>query len=520
MMAPTTEDLRSVLRGMADDQPAPAPRDLLADLRAERSRRRRHRAALAGAAAVAAVVVGVSGMQLLGGDEAPPPADGTGSTTDVTPVPLPPGEDVSLEATWTGDVPARGEAVLGVYREASWAEYDSPGWPDPPLNPPGHGEDAVVLDPTSAAGPAPGGTARSATVTLTSDSELELWRGIPGGLEVEVDGVRITADGDAWQDADAELRDGVWTAFAPGQRRTLALPGDVLPGPGETRTVTVTVVPRAGDSHWQVAVLATAGVPAALEPVDRTDLPAFAADLPEWHAGHRLAAAWTVPSTGVGTRLALPDDLTEGNPTTWVLVCPSPGSTGMVATARVVVDGAEVERTCVPDPAVALTALLEPTAFASLPDLGPGSSVQVAVLAVEGEEAVVATYVPVPYEDFDLAAARAPLAGDPMAAVRGEVVVDRVLDPSGLSDGAVQDVPLDEGTVGVQVTTEGAGRLRLLVDGAPAEGWGVDQEGWWTSWTEDRARSCPWPGCRDSTGPRSCGSRSRATPPAASRSRC
>ncbi|GGK66334.1 hypothetical protein [Ornithinimicrobium pekingense] len=421
------------------------------------------------------------------------------SQVTVTPVPLPPGE-VTLAPTWRGDVPGDGEAVLGIYREASSAEYDFPGWPDPPLTPPAHGPDAVVLDPGSAAGDGTvHGGARAATVTLTSDSSLELWRGVPGGLQVDVDGVRVTDDGDsgavggdAWQEADPELRDGVWDAFTAGQRRTLALPEEVLPGPGETRTVTVTVVPRAGEQHWQVAVLATGSEPAAVAPTAPST--GATSEMPQWYAGHRLVATWQVPRTGVANRLELPDELgQDGAEATWALRCPGVARDGgVVATGRVTVDEETLERVCSARTQEALYPVAEAAGYDGTV-VTPGSEVRVAVPAdPEGGIALVAAYVPVPFEEFDFeAAAEAPQGWDPLAAVRGEVTVGHRLDPAGLTDGTVTEVTLPPDTVGVRLTTEGVGRVRLLVDGSPAEGWGVDQDGWWTSWTDDRVTSVP-----------------------------
>ncbi len=439
------------------------------------------------------------------------PEDGAPGGATVTPVPLPPGEGTSLRPTWQGDVPSRGKAVLGIYRESSWSEYDFPGWPDPPLDAPAHGPGTVVIDPRSGSGAVGGishGDARVATVTLTSESSLELWRGVPGGLEVEVDGVRVTDDGDlggaaggevapeAWQDADAELRDGAWTAFTAGQRRALPLPPEVLPSPGETRTVMVAVVPRAGAEQWQVAVLGTTEAPDALAPADPAALPEAAEDLPGWHAGHRLVGTWLVPRTGVATALELPEDGLgeDGAPVAWALRCTSAGRDGgVLGTARIVVDDAAVERVCVSDLDAVLSAVGDP-AFAELPEVRAGSSVQVAAPPdPEGGQAVVAAYVPVPFEEFDFTAAAAPPGWDPMAAVRGEVAVDQGVGKRDLADGSVTDVALSPGTVGVRVTTEGVGRLRFLVDGAPAGDWdlALDEEGWWTSWTDDRVTAVP-----------------------------
>lgn len=591
-MAPTTHDLRLALREAAGATPAPAPADVLAGLRAERSRRRRRALLGAVSGAAAAAVVGVALLQLverphpgpaqdgspstaaapwaLVDGEAPPQADGlvrlssapvdyadpgrialpdaeslpsdqrwavlwcdvgpddaaitppslrlttgAGDAVEVpclprdgsaggsgpTPVALPPGEGLSVVGTWSGDVPARGEAVLAVYQEASRSDYDFPGWPEPPLEPPVH-EEATIIGPDSAGGPVGGSSydgARTVTVELTSDTSLALWRGVPGGLQVEVDGVLVTDDGDledgsadgAWQHADPELREGVWEAFRAGQTRSLALPDEVLPEPGRTRSATVTVVPRGGDQHWQVAVLATAdGAPSALAPTDT------GTELPEWYAGLHRIATWQVPADGSAVPLRLPRGL-AGQDVSWAVVCPSatggPASqdppSGSVPTAALTVDGRRSELTCAtPERGLDVALLNLETRRLSGTVLAADPTVTAALESSPGASGTVAAYVAVPFEEFDFASATPPVEVDTESAIQGEVSVQQTVGTDDLGPDGTVEMELSARTTALRLTTEGVGRVRLMVDGEPVDGL---EDGWWTSWTDQRVTVTP-----------------------------
>lgn len=428
------------------------------------------------------------------------PVDEDRTPARVAPVSLPPGEDLSVDAGWTGDVPARGDAVLGIYEEAAWQAYDFPGWPEPALPPPVHGAGTVLLGPEGAGALVDGlhhADARSTTVTLTSRTTLELWRGLPGRLEVDVDGVRVTDDGDldpargtdAWKAADPELRDGAWTAFTAGQTRSLALPDELLPAPGETRTATVTVVPRVGADRWQVAVLGTAD--GANRGVAPSDVPT---KLPEWHAGLRLAATWQVPAAGTAPTLTVPEGLT-GKDVSWAVLCPggddvpADAPVGSVPTAVVTVDGRRTEFTCATEQSGTDLALLNLQDGLTGTSVGQDPTVTVALEAsTSGTPGVVAAYVPVPFEEFDFGAAIPPVEVDTEAAVQGGVEVVGTLRPEDLADDGTAELELTARTVALRLTTQGVGRVRLTVDGEPLEG--LD-DGWWTSWTDARVSVTP-----------------------------
>lgn len=77
-MTPTTDDLRTTLRAMADEHPPPAPSDLLAELRAERSARRTRRGWIGAAGVAAAAAVAVAATQAWPEPTATAPADDPG----------------------------------------------------------------------------------------------------------------------------------------------------------------------------------------------------------------------------------------------------------------------------------------------------------------------------------------------------------------------------------------------------------------------------------------------------------
>ncbi len=73
----------------------------------------------------------------------------------VVPVPLPDGPHVLAQASWAGDVPRRGSAVLGVYREATWQEYEFAPVRPGTYAPPQASDDAVVMAQAVPAAPYP-----------------------------------------------------------------------------------------------------------------------------------------------------------------------------------------------------------------------------------------------------------------------------------------------------------------------------------------------------------------------------
>ncbi|WP_134772598.1 hypothetical protein [Ornithinimicrobium flavum] len=152
-MAPTIQDLRATLREMADEHPAPAPADLLTDLRAARSARRTRRFwgyGVGVAAAAAAAVVLTQGLgdgpdaSLPAGDPGDPVSHGW-VLTDGEPPEVADGlrlleaEELSMEES--AQVPAPDPSTPGGQRYAVlWCDA-GPAPDDPAIQRP-----ALVLD--------------------------------------------------------------------------------------------------------------------------------------------------------------------------------------------------------------------------------------------------------------------------------------------------------------------------------------------------------------------------------------
>ena len=575
MMTPTTDHLRSTLRHLADEHPAPAPADLLSALRAER-KARRFRTAVATVAGIAATAVGALAIGLAWPepsavapagdllvpeqeweltDGAPPQVAAglklvqtvdlegagqssivlpesetqryavlwcdTGSAIDdpaiqdptlrltpsevtvpclssgdtpmsVAPAPLPPARQEG-EAVWEGDLPTGSSAILGIYEEASQSGYPYPGWPDPPLEAPTPPADSVVIDLGTAQRPVsdlqgtPPGSApslvRTATASLSESSTIQLWAGMPGWMQVWVDGVLITDDDDSsenWQNAHPALREGRFTVFTAGQSVELAVP-DGVAAAGQSVEVSV-LAPQS--LTWQVTVTDAADAGPGRTAVPPT---ADAGNLPEWFDGMRRTSTWPVPADGNTVELEVPPAL-RGQTPTWVVVCPdAPGTAPAYQGLATFSSGGErTELGCVLDPA-AMQAL---KIYQHAIRVGE-APVQVSLPATAGTATgQVAAYLPVPFDDFDHEAAQ-PLPSTVSAQTQfreGPAEVLATLTNADLVEGKAS-LTLPEGTRDVVVTTTGVGRLQLLVDGesilddsarnAPQEG-----EDWWSAWSD------------------------------------
>lgn len=142
------------------------------------------------------------------------------------------------------------------------------------------------------------------------------------------------------------------------------------------------------------------------------------------------------------------------------------------------------------DVSSALLTLQHPWYDGSSPGRGP---LRVAAPVVPGHgPATVLAYAPVPYEDYDFAAAE-PAPEAPGALRGGELpgggyVTQAEVGPQDLDDGRVTVSVTDGNTVAARITTEGGGRMRFLLDGRPADALGTT-DGWWSSWTAARTSS-------------------------------
>ncbi|MGD8199715.1 hypothetical protein ACQE98_03535 [Ornithinimicrobium sp. W1679] len=402
-------------------------------------------------------------------------------------VPLPPpgdGTEHLFELRWTGDLPARGTAVLATYTETAHRRprtQESVSDPPPPM-----ARGALVLDDSNGvAGSAQGspwssgtGSSRSYRVRVAADTRLGAWLGQSGVIGLAVDGIEVTDDGDRWHEQDHELRDGGWMVHAAGSRREFALPDAVRPAAGQERDVTLQVSPQGVDpGRWQVQV-----TEAEVVDVDSTPVPVAPTDAPEHLAGHRVAAAWQVPADGLPHQLQVPTALSPRS--VFLAVLPDPPA----GTDRAWQEVAGVVTTELgPAPLPAATDAAAATSWAQGPTSTPTGrvprtgrtesalrEVRVSVLAPAASDstATVLAYEPVPYEQFDFDSAPmlptsvpADRSGEPDASGRAGEVLGR-WDRADLEDGRLVLEDLPEGA-SVVLTTAGRGRVRVLDGGHP-----------------------------------------------------
>ncbi|ANS78525.1 hypothetical protein SGUI_1129 [Serinicoccus hydrothermalis] len=416
-----------------------------------------------------------------------------GSGEGAPPVALPPSED-GWQAAWEGDLPADGDAVLGIYEEAAHADYPFPGWPDPLPQAPDVADGEVSLDQdTPLTGQQISGQEVTVMVTSTvaanldEDSTVELWTSVPGRIQVWLDGTLLTDDGDdlqEWQVADPALRDGSFSAFTAGQRLTLAVPPE-LAQRGEPVRVS------AGANHgqpWQVRVTGADGPRGAVDAVAPVSPDALPDALVEWSGGMHRLAAWELPTDGTVAELELPEAV-RGEPVTWVVACPGvdPSPIGMATIT--VDDGPRLERACA-DPEYGFGFVGTQVDLSEVPE---GSSVRVGLPSLdEVDTGLVAAYAPVPFEDFDHAAgATSEWAFSAEAILRAEPEVVATLTLADLDADGVATLAVPEGASILRATSEGVGRLEvsheersLLDPGVVSASAREAGEQWWTAWTD------------------------------------
>ena len=459
------------------------------------------------------ITVGEDRVELpCAGRDGSPPVSGV--------VPLPPGRAATLDIT--GDVPGDGGAVLGLYVEMDYLSTPVPRGER--TDAPAVAEGAVALD-LGTARDTIYGTRSVQALSVTRDSEIHVWAGRTGWVQVTVDGTPATDDGDYaamtamverwssgqspgaevppsseeterahWSAQQADVREGRWAVHAPGQTRTFSLPADVVPRPGERETVVVQVTTaddagtRDDAGHLQVWVTDA-------EPVEVDTAPAAAVpdpDAPELVLGHRLVGQWHVPSDGHFRDLSV--DGRTSFPAAATLLAARPGA----GQSWFGWDGGLLARGSYEEPLWVEQDL--DTAIAGLgwtwnrPPLTGTDPLSVALPPAPGQPpTTVLVYEPVPYEEFDFAAAATPpgLTG-PGGPVRdgwaSGLLLQADLRPADLERGRVT-VPLgDSAVVSARVTTQGRGRIRFLVNRQPADAL-AGGDGWWSSWTDERVTS-------------------------------
>ncbi|MFK5689766.1 hypothetical protein ACI3EY_08865 [Ornithinimicrobium sp. LYQ92] len=410
-------------------------------------------------------------------------------------VALPPSGTAELQLR--GDLPPGGGATLGVYAEApSPINSPLPGGTD--AEPPSAADGAVVLDDESADAPAQMGQQRLLqAVEIGADSTLRVWSGGRGTVSVQVDGLAATDDGDLqrytsatgevdWSTQRPDLRDGRWWVYAAGSELRVEIPEDARPPAGERREVVVEVVAEAPIDQVQVQVAEASQVEpdtAALDPVADTDAP-------ELILGHRLVGQWDVPQDGQLRELGGLDPADPDEPAPMVLGVAAEGvDTFLPWSNGLVTQGPEVRyQDFAPDLDSALQNMGH--GFSQAPE-GAGGALSVAAPPAPGQPpATVLVYAPVPYGEFDFAAAQVP----PQSWGPDEEPTSEYLFGSTPPETvAVLDEDDTEGrqvSVGlenrppmiVRVTTSGRGRMQFLVDGTSATPQHPD--GWWSSWTD------------------------------------
>lgn len=443
---------------------------------------------------------------------------GTPALTALTALPMGFLSDVGV--SWAGDLPGRGTATLAVYDETDpWSPGTAEGTQPAPEVPDG----SVVIDTDDLALTWWDGPLHTEVVEVGHDSVITAWAGSSVALALLVDGVNLTDDGDVtawnratggeiWRDQDPQLREGRWFVDTPDQTRVFPLPEEVRPPPGQRRTVAVTVPvsahslgdPDAGGPapRWQVQVSdATAAVADAdvlpLRPGRPATVGGSAA--PPQVGGYQLVGHWRIPADGTPHAVSLPSD--DALPVLVAVPLPvraedglsNPFAIGMLESeqgVRPLMPGAPVEEV--------IAWASDPWSEAGFtgPPAAPAPGTATVVLpAVAGHpDTDVLGYVPAPYETFDFAGAPvlpsswpasepspygAPEHGGPLRIAEGK--------PDG--EGRIEFAARSGSPWMLQVTSQGKGRLRALVDGEPVPDLAQDHDGWWSSWTDDHVTS-------------------------------
>ncbi|WP_427000701.1 hypothetical protein [Ornithinimicrobium sp. Y1694] len=421
-----------------------------------------------------------------------------------TPFLAPVVDATEVPVSWSGDLPGRGTAVLAVYTETEsrLVTREDPG--PPPAAEPG----AVVIDQDNED---PGlitwdVAASVRPIEIGHDSQVQLWSAAGTPMGAIVDGVTLTDDGDLlravgqesgqwWRQQDPQLREGLWAPGIPGRDRTFALPDAVRPPPGETRTVMLMVtahqVSAPTQPGWQVQVTDARAVDqaalAAPVPFVPEDGSADDPTTPRYAAGYRLEGRWLIPADGYPRTIQTVGDPTElavvalaaddepfasaGQNIVGGMLLTSAGATPLTYSWSVV-DGLGWTTYWSPRPGSA--GRLDEGAQLTLPPL------------VRSPEVQVLAYAPVDYRDFDFT--HAPPAGDarPVTEVDDlEQSGAEVVGTGTVDDDGVVTFPSVEGDRldSLRVTTQGRGRMRVLLGDQLLTDVDLQHDGWWSSWT-------------------------------------
>ncbi|GAA5158968.1 RNA polymerase sigma factor [Ornithinimicrobium tianjinense] len=424
-------------------------------------------------------------------------------------VPLPASGSTLTPTAWTGDLPAEGQATLAFY-----AEHDTVTHVEGTGAVPAPGPSEVTVTQVDERWWIWNGDVRTDLVEVGHDSDLTVWAGTSLVLGVLVDGVRLTDDGDPkpwdppasgnWKEQDPELRQGFWTVATGDRSRTFALPAEVRPAVGQRRTVAVTTVTGGGSdprARWQVRVSRASRVPAEAASVPlRPGRGWIDPDLvPDEIGGYRLAGRWLVPADGMARTVDLAaQDLAKLRP---VMLADDPIDDWGDDPASMPVLASSAGLTMMGPYAISVAEAWWSEAVAwsdgrPPPDLEDG--VVKALLPAEPGHPTrtVLAYLPVSYDDFDFDAAPLTASSWPAGTASpygtpSEGGPQRVAELVGDADDRLSfQVPHGGGML--EVTTQGRGRMRVLVDGRPWTDPAPAHDGWWSSWTSRHVTSVVW----------------------------
>lgn len=420
----------------------------------------------------------------------------------------------------TGDLPPDGGAVLGLYAQTDGIPVEPllrgsgqtddvvveplPSG-DPTVGPPVP-KDAVAVEEAGAVMPFDAGGRLVQSVELSADSTIRVWSGRTGAVTVLVDGIPVTDDGDLerwgggtaeWRDQQPDVREGQWMVYVPGSVREFALPADLLPEDGGQRSAVVEVL---ADSTEHVQVVATRAAPgdADHDPLVRAD----GGEAPELVSGHRLVGAWKLPMDGLERELLDPamgedvtwtllepplEELTATQPLFWREGAVREGRNSIVA--RRSSNPSDVSRV-IEEAMHNDGRLQEQYLTKGAEPFDPRKQLAMAPATPGHPHGLLLAYEPVPYDEFDFAAAQVPATSRPV----GEDTEDAQTVSPMVALPSVDSEDLDEdgqttvsirpgGTLVVRAETHGRGRVRFEVDGQPAELL-TRTDGWWSSWTD------------------------------------
>ena len=452
-----------------------------------------------------------------GGHQVLIPCGGDQGMPEVELVPVPPRapsvEKVTL--TWEGPLPRSGDVHLAFYQEASRQMFPArESAPDRPA-PAGTNftAETSILEPLAMADLSPELRTHIQHVSVSSDSMITAWLAGPGRVQIRIDGVSVTDDGDRleggegmgaelaagpWQEQDPYLRGGWWHAYGSGSLRTFALPEQVRPAAGEQVVLPVEVIAQVRDAPWWVSVSE-----ANLDDQPAATLTATTTALPHDEQGLIPVAQWQAPRDGRSHPLHLPEPLIDmAEELLFRARFDYPGQwCGELEQGWVTSTSHDRVALFPLTPAQSLTAgdawYYDFAFFGQMQWVFPHALTATMPVATGAPPVTLTAYRRASFEEFDHAGAPPPWNSwprDQEGDIHGEVV-DR-LTAADLEDSyGVLRITDPQETYVLRLFTSGAGRARATIEGRQAPILPVerDQE-WWTPWTDQPLgfSTSPW----------------------------